>query len=114
MPDLTAIGGWVVAVIVAAFAAVASLFPKKGSLEHQMIDQKQEDIDQKQKEIDGKDARLGSLEARVDRLESILVWYQRRDIAWERREAQLMNGVERGEYPPWPVRHGILAEEKHD
>lgn len=107
MPDLGAIGGWVVAILVASIAAVVSLFPKKGSLEHQMIDQKQE-------EITAKDARLEAVEARIDRLEAILVWYQRRDVAWERREAQLMNGVERGEYPPWPSRTGILAEEKHD
>lgn len=107
MPDLGAIGGWVVAVLIAVITAFVSLFPKKGSLEHQMIDQKQE-------EIVAKDARLEAIEARVDRLEAILVWYQRRDVAWERREAQLMNGVERGEFPPWPARIGILAEEKHD
>lgn len=100
MPDLGAIGGWVVAIITAALAAVVSLFPKKGSLEHQMIDQQQE--------------RIESLEERVDRLEPMLLWHQRRDVAWERRESQLMSGVERGEYPPWPARTGILAEEKHD
>lgn len=100
MPDLGAIGGWVVAVIVAGITAVVSLFPKKGSLEHQMIDQQQE--------------RIETLESRVDRLESMLVWYQRRDVAWERRESQLMSGVERGEFPPWPARTGILAEEKHE
>lgn len=100
MPDLTAIGGWLVAVIVGAIAAVASLFPKKGSLEHQMIDQQQE--------------RIEALEKRVDLLEPLLVWHQRRDVAWERRESLLMGGVERGEYPPWPARTGILAEEKHD
>ncbi|QNA93271.1 MULTISPECIES: hypothetical protein [unclassified Microbacterium] len=100
MPDLTAIGGWVVAVIVGAIAAVASLFPKKGSLEHQMIDQQQE--------------RIETLEKRVDSLEPALLRYQRKDLAWERREAQLMSGVERGEYPPWPEKTGILAEEKHD
>ena len=100
MPDLTAIGGWIVAVIIGAIAAVASLFPKKGSLEHQMIDQQQE--------------RIETLEARVDRLEPALLRYQRRDLAWERREAQLMSGVERGVYPPWPDKTGILAEERHD
>lgn len=100
MPDLTAIGGWAVAVIVGAIAALASLFPKRGSLEHQMIDQQQE--------------RIEVLEGRLDRLEPALVWYQRRDVAWERREGDLMSGVERGVYPPWPARTGILAEEKHD
>lgn len=100
MPDLGAIGGWLVAIVTAIIAAIVSLFPKKGSLEHQMIDQQQE--------------RIESLEGRVDRLEPMLVWHQRRDVAWERRESQLMNGVERGEYPPWPQRTGILAEERHD
>lgn len=100
MPDLGAIGGWLVAIVTAIIAAIVSLFPKKGSLEHQMIDQQQE--------------RIESLESRVDRLEPALLWYQRRDLAWERRESQLMNGVERGEYPPWPERTGILAEERHD
>lgn len=102
--DLGQIGGWVVAVVVAFIAAigaaVGALFPKKGSLEHQMIDQQQE--------------RIEALEKRVDLLEPALVWYQRRDVAWERREALLMGGVERGEYPPWPARTGILAEERHD
>ena len=100
MPDLGAIGGWLVAIVTAIIAAIVSLFPKKGSLEHQMIDQQQE--------------RIEVLEERLDRLEPTLTWYQRRDLAWERRESQLMNGVERGEYPPWPDRTGILAEEKHE
>lgn len=100
MPDLGAIGGWVVAILTAVIAAIVSLFPKKGSLEHQMIDQQQE--------------RIEALEGRLDALEPSLRWYQRRDVAWERRESQLMSGVERGEYPPWPERAGILAEEKHD
>jgi len=100
MPDLGAIGGWVVAILTVSISAVVSLFPKKGSLEHQMIDQQQE--------------RIETLEERVDRLEPMLLWHQRRDVAWERRESQLMSGVERGEYPPWPARTGILAEEKHD
>jgi hypothetical protein len=100
MPDLGAIGGWVVAVLIALISAITSLFPKRGSLEHQMIDQQQE--------------RIETLEERVDRLEPALLWYQRRDLAWERRESQLMSGVERGVYPPWPDRTGILAEEKHD
>lgn len=94
------IGGWVIAVIVAGIAAISALLPKKGSLEHQMLDQQQE--------------RIEALEKRIDRIEPMLVWYQRRDVAWERRESQLMSGVERGEYPPWPIRVGILAEEKHD
>lgn len=100
MPELGAIGGWVVAIIVAGITAVVSLFPKRGSLEHQMIDQQQE--------------RIGVLEERLDRLEPALTWYQRRDVAWERREGDLMSGVERGVYPPWPARTGVLTEEKHD
>ena len=100
MPDLGAIGGWVVAVLTVTISAVVSLFPKKGSLEHQMLDQQQE--------------RIEALEKRIDRIEPMLVWYQRRDVAWERRESQLMSGVERGEFPPWPPRTGILAEVRND
>lgn len=100
MPDLTAIGGWVVAVITIIGGAIVALFPKRGSLEHQMLDQQQE--------------RIEALEKRIDRIEPALVWYQRRDIAWERYVAQMESGHERGLYPPWPARTGILAEEKHD
>ncbi|GGM42135.1 hypothetical protein [Microbacterium saperdae] len=97
MEIVATLGGWGVALVI----AVIALLPKKGSLEHQMIDQQQE--------------RIEKLEGRLDALEPALAWYQRRDVAWERREAQLMSGAERGEYPPWPARVGILAEEKkHD
>lgn len=89
-----------VAIATAAIALVATLLPKKGSLEHQMIDQQQE--------------RIEALESRLDRLEPKLLRYERIIVAWERWESQLMSGVERGEYPPWPARTGILAEEKHD
>ncbi|WP_136043218.1 MULTISPECIES: hypothetical protein [unclassified Microbacterium] len=99
-PSGAAILGVVGIAIGALLSGLLRLIPAKGSLEHQMIDQQQE--------------RIESLEGRVDRLEPLLVWHQRRDVAWERRESQLMSGVERGEYPPWPVRTGILAEEKHD
>lgn len=94
MQIISSLGGWVVAIIVAVF----QLLPKKGSLENQMIDQQQE--------------RIGTLESRVDRLEPMLVWFQRRDIAWMRHVAVLMNGVESGQFPPWPELTGILAEEK--
>lgn len=101
MPEwVTTIGGWAAALVL----AIIALLPKKGSLEHQMIDQKQE-------EIKVKDERLTAVEARIDRLEAVLVWYQRRDVAWELRESRLMMGAERGEYPPWPARDGILTEE---
>lgn len=94
MQIISSLGGWVVAIIVAVF----QLLPKKGSLENQMIDQQQE--------------RITTLESRVDRLEPMLVWYQRRDIAWMRHVAVMMNGAERGEFPPWPEMTGILAEER--
>lgn len=93
MEIVATIGGWGVAIVL----AVIALFPKKGALEHQMIDQQQK--------------RVQSLEERVDKLEPLLRWHNSRDVAWERREAQLMGGVERGEYPPWPEREGILTED---
>lgn len=95
-------GGWLVAVIV---GAIAAFVPKKGSLENLRIDQYQEDQKNLGERLDG------HLE-RIDRLEALLVWYQRRDVAWELREARLMIGVERGVFPPWPAREGILTEER--
>lgn len=100
MPDLGAIGGWVVAVLTVTISAVVSLFPKKGSLEHQMLDQQQERID--------------ALEKRIDRIEPMLVWYQRRDIAWQRYVSTIQTGAERGVMPPWPDLDGILAEVRND
>lgn len=100
MPEwVTTVGGWAAALVL----AVIALFPKKGSLEHQMIDQKQE-------EVKDKNERLTAVELRIERLEKLLLWYQRRDIAWERREMLLMRGAEGGIYPPWPAREGILTE----
>lgn len=93
-------GGWVVAIIL---GVVAAIVPKKGSLENQRIDQFQEDLGAL------RDAQ-GASDERIDKLERMLVWYQRRDVAWELREARLMIGAERGEYPPWPDRDGILME----
>src|SRR5690606_29865752 len=76
MQDLVSVlglGGYGVALL----AAVYALLPKKGSLENQMIDQLQESDK-------GKEERIGSLESRVDRLEDLLIWYRRRDVAWDR------------------------------
>lgn len=91
----------------ALLAGIYALLPKKGSLENQMIDQMQESAQ-------AKDDRLGGLETRVDRLEALLIWYRRRDVAWERYVATLQTGVERGEMPPWPALTGILSEARHD
>lgn len=99
MQDLVSVlglGGYGLALL----AAVYALLPKKGSLENQMIDQLQE--------------RLTPLEERVDRLEDLLIWYRRRDVAWERYVSIIKTGVERGEMPPWPEPIGILAEVRHD
>lgn len=99
MQDLVSIlglGGYGLALL----AGVLALLPKKGSLENQMIDQLQE--------------RLSPLEERVDRLEEMLIWYRRRDVAWERYVSILKTGAERGEMPPWPEPIGILAEVRHD
>lgn len=92
MELIATLGGWGVAILL----AVVALLPKKGSLEHQMIDQQQE--------------RIESLEGRLDRLEPDLSRERLKNVAWERREGDLMSGVERGVYPPWPPRTGILSE----
>lgn len=93
------LGGYLSAVIVAAIA----WFPKKGSVENQMIDQYQERDEAREK-------RVAVLEGRIDRLEGMLVRAQRRDVAWELYVARIMIGAERGEFPPWPQREGILSE----
>lgn len=126
---LTTVGGWVAAIIV---GLIAAFVPKKGSLENLRIDQYQEDrkalidqfsqeraawAEQSQKDREGlaaqiaqQNVRLDAQSERTDRLEKLLLWYQRRDVAWERREAQIIIGVERGDMPPWPAREGILLE----
>lgn len=98
---ISTFGGWVAAIIV---GLIAAFVPKKGSLENVRIDQYQED----RKEMS---ERMDAQVARIERLEKLLIWYQRRDVAWERREAQIIIGVERGQMPPWPDRQGILLEE---
>lgn len=98
MEFFTSVGGWAVAVVVAVISVIGAVLPKKGSLEHQMLDQQQE--------------RIKALEERIDRIEPMLIWYQRRDIAWERHVAQMVSGHERGLFPPWPERAGILREER--
>lgn len=106
MQDLISVlglGGYGLALL----AGIYALLPKKGSLENQMIDQMQESDK-------AKDDRLGALEARQDRLEGMLIWYRRRDVAWERYVATIQTGAERGEMPPWPAPIGILAEVRHD
>lgn len=97
------LGGYLVALL----AGVYALLPKKGALENQRIDSLQRDIEALRGESGGQSER-------IDRLENMLIWYRRRDVAWERREAMLMTGVERQEFPPWPVREGILAEVRYD
>lgn len=97
---VTTAGGWVAAAVVALLAAFV---PKKGSLENLRIDQYQEDF----KDLS---TRLDAANSRIDRIETLLLWYQRRDVAWERREAQIIIGVERGQMPPFPAREGILTE----
>lgn len=97
---LVALGGIIIGGIVA-------LLPKKGSIENQRLVQFQSDLNQEREERE----KLG---ARIDLLEESLIWFRRRDVAWERREALLMTGVEQGKFPPWPERVGILNEVRHD
>lgn len=106
MQDLIGIlglGGYGLALL----AAVYALLPKKGSLENQMIDQLQERIESLEK-------TSGEQDKKIDVLYSDLSRLRRRDIAWERYVAQMQTGVERGIFPPWPERIGILAEAHHD
>lgn len=43
MELLLPIGGWIVAIILGAFTLVAAVLPKKGTVEHQLLDQFQEE-----------------------------------------------------------------------
>lgn len=107
-------GGWVTAIIVGTLGLIGALLPKRGALENTRIDQLQEDIQALREEL--KDQRAASREdsTRIDNLEGMLIWFRRRDVAWERREAELILGTEQGRYPPWPERTGILLETRHD
>lgn len=107
-------GGWITAIVVGALGLIGALLPKRGTLENTRIDQLQEDIQALREEL--KDQRTAAREdsARIDTLEQMLIWFRRRDVAWERREAELMLGAEQGRFPPWPERTGILTETRHD
>lgn len=91
----------------ALLAAVYALLPKKGSLENQMIDQLQE-------RVASLEAKAAEQTTRTDYLEDVLIWYRRRDVAWERYVSIIKTGSERGKMPPWPEPVGILAEVRHD
>lgn len=95
MPDLGAIGGWVVAILTVTISAVVSLFPKKGTIENTRIDQLQEDLAAERTE-------RKELATRVDVMDRKLDYYRRRDLHWMRHYAMLQRGVEAGTIPPWP------------
>lgn len=46
MELLLPVGGWIVAIIAAAFGLVAAVLPKKGTVENQLVDQLQEERNQ--------------------------------------------------------------------
>lgn len=107
-------GGWITAIVVGALGLIGALLPKRGTLENTRIDQLQEDIDGLRRELGEQRKAYGEQSERIDGLEEMLIWFRRRDVAWERREAELMLGAEQGRFPPWPERTGILAERRHD
>lgn len=104
------IGGYGLAVLSALYA----LLPKKGSLENQRIDQLQEDLKAMREELTTQRGQYGEQTQRIDRLEDMLIWYRRRDVAWDRYVSQIKTMVERMEAPPWPAMEGILQEARHD
>ena len=106
MPDMGAIGGWVVAVLTVTISAVVSLFPKKGTIENTRIDQLQEDLAAERNE-------RKELASRVDAMDRKLDFYRRRDIAWMRFYALIQKGVEDGTIPPWPDLPDLLRGD-HD
>lgn len=107
-------GGWITAIVVGALGLIGALLPKRGTLENTRIDQLQEDINGLRTELKEQREAYGEQSDRIDNLEQMLIWFRRRDVAWERREAEIMLGVEQGRYPPWPERTGILVETRHD
>lgn len=99
MQDLVSIlglGGYGLALL----AGVYALLPKKGSLETQRITELREDLEK--------------TDTRVDKLESLLIYFRRRDVAWERYVSVIKTGAERGEMPPWPEPARILTEVRHE
>lgn len=102
MPELGAIGGWLVAIIVAGITAVVSLFPKKGSIENARIDQLQEDLAAERDE-------RKALAAEVKEIQSEQQRFSRRDLAWMLHYDLVKQGVEAGTIPPWPALPEILG-----
>ena len=96
-------GGWITAALIALIAGVFALWPKKGSLEHQMIDQLQE-------QVAALEARLRRVEERETVREKFVRTLEKRDQAWSLYYTQVAIGVERGTVPPLPERPEILRE----
>lgn len=116
MPDVGAIGGWVVAIIVAGITAIVPLFPKKGSIENTRIDQLQEDLAaerSERRELANEvkslrdDAKSNSDEVKAIRTEQDRL--ARRDLAWILHYDLVKQGVEAGTIPPWPALPEILG-----
>lgn len=109
MPDLGAIGGWVVAVLSVLITAIVSLFPKKGTIENTRIDQLQEDLAAERAERKMLAAEVKSLadEAKTIRVEQDRL--ARRDLAWILHYDLVKQGVEAGTIPPWPALPEILG-----
>lgn len=102
MPDLGAIGGWVVAVLSVLITAIVSLFPKKGTIENTRIDQLQEDLKAEREERKALALEVKDIRAEQDRL-------ARRDLAWILHYDLVKQGVEAGTIPPWPDLPEILG-----
>lgn len=116
MPDLTALGGWAVAVLLGFLTLIGALFPKKGSIENTRIDQLQEDLAaerEERKELAAEvktlreDAKTNNDEVKAIRAEQDRL--ARRDLAWILHYDLVKQGVEAGTIPPWPSLPEILG-----
>ena len=96
-------GGWITAALIALIAGVFALWPKKGSLEHQMIDQLQE-------QVASLEARLKRVEERETTREQYARKLEKRDQAWALYYTQVAIGVEKGHVPPLPPLPEFLME----
>lgn len=102
MPDMGAIGGWVVAILTVSISAVVSLFPKKGTIENTRIDQLQEDLAAERDERKALALEVKGIRSEQDRL-------ARQNLAWMLHYELVKQGVEAGTIPPWPPLPEILG-----
>lgn len=97
-------GGWITAIVTVIVGGAIALWPKKGTLEHQLIDQLQE-------EVTGLRTRVDAVEAREVIRERYVRVLEKRDQAWSRYHTEVAIGVEKGSIPPMPPLPAVLMED---